>query len=55
MNNAGIVGGIGAVEFVDMENARQAFDVNYFGTLAMTQAFLPMIRKSEARIINMSR
>ena len=30
------------------------FEVNYFGVVAMTQKFLPLIRASKGRIINVS-
>lgn len=34
---------------------RQTFDTNFFGTVAVTQALLPLIRKSDAgRIVNVS-
>lgn len=34
---------------------RFAFDVNYFGPLAVTKAFLPLLRQSKGRIVNVSR
>jgi NAD(P)-dependent dehydrogenase (short-subunit alcohol dehydrogenase family) len=38
-----------------MENLRETFEVNFFGAVAVTQAFLPLIRRSEAgRIVNVS-
>lgn len=38
-----------------MANLRTTFDVNYFGAVAVTQAFLPRLRKSAAgRIVNVS-
>ncbi len=34
---------------------RKTFDTNFFGVIAVTQAFLPLLRKSEAgRIVNVS-
>ena len=36
-------------------NLKETFDVNFFGAVAVTQAFLPLIRKSAAgRIVNVS-
>ncbi len=38
-----------------LEIWRQTFDTNLFGLIATTQAFLPLLRKSEAgRIVNLS-
>ena len=53
VNNAGI--GIGGpLEYLPMARLRQQFEVNYFGVIAVTQAFLPAIRRATGRIINMS-
>jgi NAD(P)-dependent dehydrogenase (short-subunit alcohol dehydrogenase family) len=38
-----------------LELWRETFDTNFFGLIATTQAFLPLLRKSEAgRIVNLS-
>ena len=50
-NNAGI-GGISPVEFTSPENLREIFQVNFFGQLAVIQAFLPFVRLAKGRIIN---
>lgn len=43
------------VENVPMKTLRDTFDINYFGTVELTQALLPVIKKSEAgRIVNIS-
>jgi len=40
---------------VGLDVARQAFEINFFGPLAVIQAFLPLIRRSPAgRIVNVS-
>src|SRR5262249_19737988 len=44
VNNAGI-GITGPVEHVTLEDLRRMFDVNVFGQIAVTQAFLPLIRQ----------
>lgn len=53
VNNAGIAYG-GPVEFLDVKKVRQTFDVNFFGVIAMTQAFMPLLRLRRGRIVNMS-
>src|SRR5262245_58101685 len=40
---------------VDMQTSRKTFDTNYFGVISVTQALLPLIRKSDpGRIVNVS-
>ncbi len=42
-------------ETVPLQTLRDTFDINYFGTVELTQALLPAIKKSEAgRIVNIS-
>mmetsp|Transcript_34577 Transcript_34577/g.45845 ORF Transcript_34577/g.45845 Transcript_34577/m.45845 type:complete len:338 (-) Transcript_34577:42-1055(-) len=56
-NNAGINVKTGpgvkstSVEFSPMEGYRQVFDVNYFGLVEMTKAFLELLRKGQGRIV----
>jgi NAD(P)-dependent dehydrogenase (short-subunit alcohol dehydrogenase family) len=50
VNNAGIAIG-GPMEFVPMEELRKQMEVNFFGTVAVTQAFLPLLRSAGGRII----
>jgi NAD(P)-dependent dehydrogenase (short-subunit alcohol dehydrogenase family) len=52
VNNAGI-GVAGPVEYMRADVLRRQFDVNVFGQIAVTQAFLPLIREAHGRIINM--
>ena len=56
VNNAGIaVAGDGPPTKADIDTVRRVFETNFFGTLAVTQAMLPLVRKSEAgRIVNVS-
>lgn len=43
------------VESVPMKTLRDTFDINYFGTVELTQALLPLIKKSDSgRIVNIS-
>ena len=51
VNNAGIVVG-GPLEYLPTEDLRHQFDVNVFGLLAVTQAFLPLLRRTSGRIAN---
>jgi NAD(P)-dependent dehydrogenase (short-subunit alcohol dehydrogenase family) len=60
VNNAGICV-VGPVECVSMENWREQFEVNLFGTVAVINAMLPLLRKyprnaaqDNARIININ-
>ena len=50
VNNAGI-GLLGAFEGVSMDTAREIFETNTFGTMAMTQAVLPQFRQRKAGVI----
>ncbi|MCB8951460.1 MAG: SDR family oxidoreductase [Ardenticatenales bacterium] len=51
VNNAGIFLG-GPVEFMPLDNLRQLLEVNVLGTAAVTQAFMPLLRQSRGRIVN---
>ena len=58
INNAGIVvqgDGDSKPSEVSLEIVRKTFETNFFNTIAVTQTFLPLIRKSDAgRIVNVS-
>lgn len=53
VNNAGIGYG-GPLEFFPPTAARAIFEVNLFGALATTQAFLPLLRRDRGRIVMLS-
>jgi len=53
VNNAGIPLG-GPIEFLDLDGVRAQFEVNVFGVLAVTQAFLPLLRSGRGRVVNIS-
>lgn len=53
VNNAGLAIS-GPVELVPLDRWREQFEVNVFGLVRVTQVFLPFIRKTSGRIINMS-
>jgi len=51
VNNAGI-GDLRPLECTPLEQFRGVFDVNVFGVVAVTQAFLPLLRLGPGRIVN---
>ncbi|KAL4225493.1 retinol dehydrogenase [Mactra antiquata] len=53
VNNAGIMPTYGPVEWTTMKEFELTCRVNLFGTVAMTMAFLPMLRASRGRLVNM--
>jgi NAD(P)-dependent dehydrogenase (short-subunit alcohol dehydrogenase family) len=53
VNNAG-VGFTSPLEFVPLDELRWLYEVNVFGLLAVTQAFLPLIRQAQGRLVNLS-
>lgn len=53
VNNAGIIVS-GPIELVPLDEFRRQFEVNLFGQIAVTQAFLPHLRNASGRIVNMS-
>lgn len=54
INNAGY-GQYGAVEYTDMEQVRQQFEVNVFGAIELSKVVLPSMRQQGfGRIINIS-
>jgi NAD(P)-dependent dehydrogenase (short-subunit alcohol dehydrogenase family) len=52
INNAG-VSGIGPLEFLPISDVRRLLEVNVVGLLAVTQAFLPLLRQANGRIVNL--
>ncbi|HEV3214783.1 MAG TPA: SDR family oxidoreductase [Vicinamibacterales bacterium] len=51
VNNAGIAV-VGPLELVPIEEWRRQFEVNVIGLVAVTQAFLPLLRRGHGRIVN---
>merc|ERR1711998_392523 len=51
INNAGI-SAFGWAEMLSLIRYQRNMEVNFFGSVRLTQAFLPMIRKSRGRIVN---
>ncbi len=52
VNNAGIAVA-GPLEFIPIDALRQQLEVNAVGPVAVSQAFLPMLRRSRGRIVHM--
>jgi NAD(P)-dependent dehydrogenase (short-subunit alcohol dehydrogenase family) len=53
VNNAGIA--VAApVEFLPVERFRQQLEINLIGQMAVTQAFIPALRRAGGRIVNVS-
>jgi NAD(P)-dependent dehydrogenase (short-subunit alcohol dehydrogenase family) len=50
VNNAGIAVG-GPVEFLPLALWRRVYDVNLFGAIGLTQAFLPLLRAARGRLV----
>lgn len=51
VNNAGIAVS-GPIEFIPVEELRRQLEVNVVGQIAVTKAFLPMLRKGRGRVVN---
>jgi NAD(P)-dependent dehydrogenase (short-subunit alcohol dehydrogenase family) len=51
VNNAGIVVA-GPLEYLPIEELRRQLEVNVIGQVAVTQAFVPLLRKAGGRIVN---
>ena len=54
VNNAGILGGAGFIEMIPLAELHKHIDVNLYGMIRVTKAFLPLVRKSRGRIVNIS-
>ena len=53
VNNAGYAL-VGALEDITEEQLRHQMEVNFFGTALMTRLFLPLLRKTGGRVLNIS-
>ncbi|XP_056267186.1 D-beta-hydroxybutyrate dehydrogenase, mitochondrial [Pseudoliparis swirei] len=53
VNNAG-VSTFGEVEFTSMDTYKQVSEVNLWGTIRVTKALLPLIRRSKGRVVNLA-
>lgn len=51
VNNAGI-STFGDVEFTSMETYKEVAEVNLWGTVRVTKAFLPLIRRAKGKVLS---
>jgi NAD(P)-dependent dehydrogenase (short-subunit alcohol dehydrogenase family) len=51
VNNAGVSAN-GPLELLELDQIREIIDVNLFGLLAVTRAFIPLLRQRKGRLIN---
>ena len=56
INNAGILGGMEQTSLgIDVATFKEVYDTNLFGVVAVTQAFISLLKKSDApRIVNVT-
>jgi len=52
INNAGVIGKIGPLEWLNLDYYRDVFDVNLYGVINVTMTFLPLVKKARGRIVN---
>ena len=50
VNNAGVGGG-GPIEFMPLDELRRTLEINLIGQVAVTQAFIPLIRRGKGTIV----
>ncbi|XP_068199696.1 D-beta-hydroxybutyrate dehydrogenase, mitochondrial isoform X2 [Antennarius striatus] len=53
VNNAG-VSTFGEIEFTSMDTYKQTSEVNLWGTIRVTKAVLPLIRRAKGRVVNVA-
>lgn len=53
VNNAGIVGAAGPIEFVFRKNLQATFNINMAGMAEVARVFLPLLKHSRGRLVNM--
>ncbi|GAB6033692.1 hypothetical protein CHUAL_000010 [Chamberlinius hualienensis] len=53
VNNAGILGNID-FQLATVDDYRKVMDVNFFGQIRVTEAFLPLLKRSKGRIVQVA-
>jgi len=54
INNAGVLGLPTDGELIPMTEYKRCMAVNFFGAVEVTKVFLPLLRKSKGRLVNIS-
>uniref|UniRef100_A0A8C4SF39 Dehydrogenase/reductase (SDR family) member 9 n=2 Tax=Erpetoichthys calabaricus TaxID=27687 RepID=A0A8C4SF39_ERPCA len=54
VNNAAVGIPVGPCDWLNVQEFRSMFDVNFFGLVEVTLGFVPLIKKAKGRIVNMS-
>ncbi|ELU10050.1 hypothetical protein CAPTEDRAFT_103695 [Capitella teleta] len=54
VNNAGLTGALGPIDWLKENDIRQVLNVNVVGMLMSTKTFLPLLKKAKGRIVNTS-
>lgn len=54
VNNAGIIGQLGQVVWLEVDDYKKCFDVNLHGLIDTTVTFLPLIKRERGRIVNIA-
>lgn len=54
VNNAGVAGVVSHFEWLTKTDYDQVLGVNLYGVILVTTAFLPLVRRTPGRIVNMA-
>lgn len=54
VNNAGILGPLAFIDCYKREDYEKVLNVNLYGTIETTMAFLPLLRQAKGRIVNVA-
>lgn len=54
VNNAGVLGNLSPLELCSREDFTRVLNVNLLGPIEVIRAFLPLVRKSRGRIVNIT-
>ncbi|XP_071108496.1 retinol dehydrogenase 7-like isoform X3 [Haliotis cracherodii] len=54
VNNAGVTGALGLSEWLTREDYERCNSINLYGVIDVTRIFLPLVRKGQGRIVNVS-
>lgn len=54
VNNAGVLGALAPTDWLTVEDYREPVEVNLFGLINVTLNMLPLVKKAQGRVINVS-